>query len=290
MTTSALAGRCYAMERSALEAVLRDLAADRIVALVREHQGVVRTPAGAAVVPVHGVLEWRKGFLSELFGGSTSTADLITTVRALAADDRVKAILLDVDSPGGEVEGMPEAAAEIRAARKRKPVIAVASPLAASAAFWLACQATEFIAMGSGQVGSVGVFGAHEDLSALEAKLGVKVTLIASSAEKVELSPHGPLSDPAREHLQRVVNGHYRSFVLDLALGRGVSLRKVEADFGGGRMLPSRDAVAAGMADRVGTLDGALQELAIERGRFIAEMDTRQRQNAAYRASLNPRG
>jgi signal peptide peptidase SppA len=273
MTTTALAGQIYAMERTALDAIL----SGAIRAVVRESRPGVRAPAGTAVVGIYGPMEYRPGLLALLFGYGTSTLELAATFRRLAADSEVKQILMEIDSPGGSIEGVSEAAAAIRAARKVKPVYAVASPMAASAAFWLAAQATRLLVMGSGQVGSIGVYGVHEDISKAAERIGVKTTLISAGKYKTEGNPFEPLSDPARADMQSKVDAHYRQFTDDVAFGRGVSPSAVVKGYGEGRMLLARDAVRAGMVDGIGGLDDALQGIAIERGRFIAEMDRRRR-------------
>ena len=287
MTTTALTGQVYAMERSALDAIL----SGSIRAVSRDGRATgSRSPAGTAVVSLSGPMEFRPGLLAVLFGYGTSTLELTATIRRLAADPEVKQIIMEIDSPGGSIEGVSEAAAAIRAARERKPVYAVAAPMAASAAYWLAAQATRLLVMGSGQVGSIGVYGVHEDLSKAAERLGVKTTLISAGKYKTEGNPWEPLSDLARSEMQSKVDAHYRQFTDDVAFGRGVSPGAVVKGYGEGRMLLARPALAAGMVDEIGTLDGVLEGISIERGRFIAEMDTRQRRNAAYRASLVRRG
>ena len=131
--------------------------------------------------------------------------------------------------------------------------------------------------MGSGQVGSIGVYGVHEDLSKAAERLGVKTTLISAGKYKTEGNPWEPLSDLARSEMQSKVDAHYRQFTDDVAFGRGVSPGAVVKGYGEGRMLLARPALAAGMVDEIGTLDGVLEGISIERGRFIAEMDRRRR-------------
>ena len=158
------------------------------------------------------------------FGYGTSTPELTATVRRLAADPECKQIIMEIDSPGGSIEGVSEAAAAIRAARKVKPVYAVAAPMAASAAYWLAAQATRLLVMGSGQVGSIGVYGVHEDISKAAERIGVKTTLISAGKFKTE-GNRGSRSDPARADTQAKVDAHYRQFTDDVAFGRGASRR-----------------------------------------------------------------
>jgi capsid assembly protease len=129
----------------------------------------------------------------------------------------------------------------------------------------------------SGSVGSVGVYGAHEDISKAAERAGVKVTLVAAGKFKTEASPFEELGDEAKQEMQRQVDRHYRAFVDDLAMGRMINPAKVERDFGQGRMVPAADAVRLGMADRVATVEQAMQGILVQKGAFLAEMDRRRR-------------
>ena len=243
---------------------------DEIEARVREMAYAAASPEsrktaparpGIAVIPVHGVMEHRAGIFTAL-GFGTSTADLRSAIARLGANEDVNGIVLDIDSPGGEVEGLTEIAATIRAVRENKPVIASANTMAASAAYWLGSQASEFVAAPSASVGSIGVFGAHEDISGLLEQEGVKVELISAGAYKTEDSQLGPLSDEARAHKQSLVDGYYDMFVNDVAAGRGVSPEAVESGYGQGRMLLAQRAREAGMIDGIETLDATVGRLA----------------------------
>jgi HK97 family phage major capsid protein len=217
-------------------------------------------PGFVAVIPVYGTIMPRATLFSE-FSGGTSIDGLRNTFQAAMADDQVKAVIFDIDSPGGAVSGVPELAAEIRAARGGKPIVAVANYLAASAAYWLGVQADEFVVSDSAIVGSIGVYTVHQDQSALEEKIGIKTTLIAAGPHKVEGNPHEPLSDEAAAAQQAMVDNAYGWFVDAVAAGRGVSAATVLADFGGGRVFQAADAVAAGMADRVATLNDTIAQV-----------------------------
>jgi signal peptide peptidase SppA len=183
--------------------------------------------------------------MTEISGGA-SVDGFLTAFRAALADPDVAHIVLDIDSPGGAVDLIPEAAAEIRAGRARKPVTAIANTDAASAAYWLASQASELVVTPSGKVGSIGVFAAHDDISAAQEKLGVKTTLISAGDHKTEESPFEPLTQEARDAIQARVDGYYRMFVADVAKGRGVDVGAVEASYGQGRMLLGRRRFAGG--------------------------------------------
>lgn len=213
-----------------------------------------------AVLPVFGVLSARANMVSD-FSGGTSLEVLGAQLDQAAADPNVSAIVLDVDSPGGSVQGTPEAAAKIRAAMEKKRVVAVANHEAASAAYWLASQAHELVVTPSGDVGSIGVIAAHLDASEAEAKEGLRYSLVSAGRFKTELSQHEPLSSEARDALQARVNAYYDQFVRAVSTGRNVALKAVRDGFGEGRMVAADEAVALGMADRVDTLEGTLARL-----------------------------
>jgi signal peptide peptidase SppA len=214
-----------------------------------------------AVLGVYGIISQRADMFTEMSGG-TSTERLAARFRSAMADQAVKGIVLDVDSPGGGVYGVQELADEIRAARGQKPVVAVANSLSASAAYWIGTAAEELSVTPSGEVGSVGVYAAHEDVSkALETE-GVKVTLVSAGRFKTEGNPFEPLSEEARAYMQTRVSDYYDAFVKAVAKGRGVSPDDVRKGFGQGRVVGAKQAVAERMADRVETLDDAVRRVA----------------------------
>lgn len=219
------------------------------------------TGGAIAVLPIFGVISHRMNMLTE-FSGGTSTEKLGRQLRELTADDRIGGIVLDVDSPGGSVYGVPELAEQILEARATKPIVAVANATAASAAYWLTAAASEVVVTPSGDVGSVGVYMAHEDWSkALEAE-GVDVTLIHAGKFKVEGNPFEPLGDEARTRMQAEVDHYYDLFVKGLAKARDVSVDHVREHFGQGRTLMPAAAKRAGMVDRIETFDAAVARLA----------------------------
>lgn len=219
-----------------------------------------------AVVPLYGPIFPRANLMTDV-SGATSLDRFGASIDAAAADPQIASILLDVNSPGGSVDLLPETAAKIRAARSRKRVVAVANTMAASAAYWLASQATEVSITPSGMVGSVGVIAEHVDESRWLDEQGLTVSLITAGRFKAEATSTEPLGDEAREAIQGIVDHFYGLFVGDVATGRGVSRERVLADFGQGRMLTADAAVKAGMADRVETFDAALARVASGKGR-----------------------
>lgn len=213
-----------------------------------------------AILPIFGIIEQRMNLLMAICGG-TSTELVGKALDQAVADQSVKSILLLIDSPGGSVFGVEELGAKILAARAKKRIVAVADSLAASAAYWIGSQASEFYATPGGLVGSVGVYLAHRDESAKDAKDGVKTELISAGQYKTEGDPSQPLSEDARAHLQSIVDDYYSRFVNAVAKGRGLTAKKVLADFGQGRVFPSAQAQARGMVDKVQTTEQVLRKL-----------------------------
>lgn len=218
-------------------------------------------PGAIAVLPVYGVLSQRVGMLTDISGG-TSYEGLGADFRQVAADPNIAAIVFDVDSPGGSVFGLQEIADAIHASRGRKPIVAVANGLAASAAYWLASQADELVVAPGGQVGSIGVIAKHDDISGMAEKAGVKRTFVTAGRFKAEGNEFQPLDDEARAEMQGKVDAYYDTFVRTVARGRSASLSDVRSNFGEGRLLLGKKAVSVGMADREATLQATIDRLA----------------------------
>lgn len=235
----------------------------RAARLEAAEQRAISDRGGIAIVSVTGVIAPRIHDIqsSSLGGPNTSAEGIAARVSKAAADSNVSGIIIDVDSPGGNVSGLTEAAAIIRAASAQKPVVAIANHWAASAAYHLASGAGELVVSPSGEVGSIGVFAYHQDISAALEKRGVKPTLIKAGAHKAETHPAFPLSEDAAAYLQAAVDASYATMIDDIAKGRGVAEAKVRDGFGRGRMVAAAEAVQRGMADRIGTLAGEIERM-----------------------------
>lgn len=214
-----------------------------------------------AVLPVYGVIMPRATVFSSMSGG-TSVEQVMAAFNSAANDPNVTSILFDIDSPGGSSDLIAELGQLIFDARGSKPIAAVANTDAGSAACWIASQCDEVGVTPSGKIGSIGVYGTHEDLSEALAMKGIKPTTIQYGEYKTELSPYGPLSDEAKAYVQSVVDSMGDMFTGAVARGRGVSAATVSDKFGQGRMLMAKDAVKVGLADRVATYDEMLTRLA----------------------------
>lgn len=267
---AAIYGTPWAIHPTKLDAICDFIDAVALGAAMPEFQAAEQ--AGGAregsvqVLPVRGTIAQRMNMMSD-FSGGTSTEKLGKQIRDAAADTSIAAIVLDVDSPGGSVHGIEELGEEIRAAKAAKPVVAVANSMAASAAYWIASQASELVVAPGAEVGSIGVLAMHVDQSALNESMGIRPTFVHAGQYKVEGNPHEPLGDDARAYLQAQVDEHYRRFVNAVASGRGVTRDVVLSDFGQGRMVMDNEAVKAGMADRVDTLRNTITRLSSARSR-----------------------
>ena len=213
-----------------------------------------------AVIPLFGTIVPRANLFTET-SGATSAELFGKRIDQLVNDGTVGAIVIDVDSPGGQVSGVEEVSKKIFDARGKKPIIAVANHMAASAAYWIASAADELVVTPSGEVGAIGVFAVHEDDSEMNAKEGVKITMISEGKYKTEGNPYEPLSEEARAAIQERVSEVYDMFVKAIARNRGVKPADVRDGFGEGRTVSAKNAVQLGMADRIATLDETVARL-----------------------------
>jgi len=208
---------------------------------------------GIQVIPISGILANRYGY--DRIRDWTSAA---------MRSEKVRGILLRLNSFGGEVDGVFDAADVIREAAKTKPVWASVDDNAFSAAYLLASQADRIYTTRTGGVGSVGVIAVHYDFSRWLEREGIKPTVITFGARKADYSPELPLSPTAEEKLRGEVTRLGMQFVSYVAQGRRLTesaVRATEADW-----YPGEDGIRAGFADHLGTFEQALKD-------FKAELD-----------------
>jgi signal peptide peptidase SppA len=233
---------------------------EEISAAVGARRQKVGASGGIAVIPIHGVISPRMNMLSEMSGGATCDGISADLSEALATSPR--AIVLDIDSPGGNVAGGHELAREVLAARAKVPVIAQSNHLMGSLAYWIGSCATEIVASPSSLVGSVGVYTLYNDISAALDQMGIKRTLIAGGgAYKGEGADGGPLSEEALAHRKAIVGGFADQFLADVAAGRGVEVGIVRETYGQGRVFRAPEALRVGMVNRIGTLHETIARL-----------------------------
>jgi signal peptide peptidase SppA len=235
---------------------------ERVLRDTRKQMAAANAGSGIAVLPLYGVVTQRGNMVDDISGpGSTSTQQFTSALRQVLADDTVGQILIDIDSPGGSVYGVAELATEIIKARAQKPVVAVANSLAASAAYWIGCSASEFYVTPGGEVGSIGVWQAHFDYSKALEEEGVKTTLVSAGKFKVEGNPYVPLDPEAQAFMQSRVDDYYNAFIQAVAVGRGVSVDDVRNGMGEGRVLGADAALAQRMVDGIASFDDVLARM-----------------------------
>ncbi len=217
------------------------------------------TPEGIAVIPVFGTLVKRAGAI-EAASGLTSYGHLEDRIMDAATDPAVRAVLLDIDSPGGEAAGVFDLSDLVFEARSLKPVWAVADEEAFSGAYAIASAAERLFVPRTGGLGSIGVVAVHVDRSARDAMEGFRTTTVYAGARKNDFNPHETLKDGARRTLQAEVDRVYALFVDTVARNRGLTADAVRATEA--RLFFGEDAVAAGLADEVGTMRSAFAALA----------------------------
>lgn len=214
---------------------------------------------GVAIIPIEGILSKRMNMLT-YFSGGTSTEILQQTVNEAAADPAVHSIILSIDSPGGEVDGVQVAGQAISRAAETKPVIAFVDGMADSGAYWLAAQADAiYIASDTTEVGSIGVVFSHVDRSKANEMSGRKVTHVTAGKYKRIASADSPLSVEGQQSIQGQVDYLYSVFVDAVASGRGMDVDDVTATEA--QVYFGQQAIQAGLADGVSSIDALVAQL-----------------------------
>lgn len=202
-----------------------------------------------AVIQIKGALA-KNGLSFWGFQLLASMREIGVALRQAAADPSVRAIMLDVESPGGTVDGTEELAAAVVAAGQSKPLYAYADGLMASAAYWAACGAREIAAPATAQVGSVGVVLMHREVSRALDNAGVKVNIIAAGHYKAAGNMAEPLSEEMRAYIQSGVDDIYDMFLSAVEVGRGVNREKA-LTMADGKIFLAGAAQTLGLIDRV---------------------------------------
>jgi len=214
---------------------------------------------GVAIIPVSGPLFKSGSWISWLFGcGDYGT--ILKDLTSSLTSPEVRAIVLDIDSPGGEVHGCGELSAAIFAARGVKPIKAYASGMMCSAAYWLGSAAGEIIADPSAMLGSVGVRTLLVDDSKRDEMNGIREYEIVSSVSPYKVVDASKEADRAR--VLATINAMAEVFVSDLARNRAVPSETVKSNYGQGDVLIGKNAVSAGLADRLGDFESLIAEMA----------------------------
>jgi signal peptide peptidase SppA len=240
---------------------------------------------GVAVISMNGAIAKRMNLFAEISGGVSSELVGKEITTALNNPD-VKGIILNIDSPGGTVDGTQELANIVAAASQQKPMLAFSDGMIASAAYWIASAcASIHISGDTNPIGSIGVVAAHRDYSKSEEKSGVKTTEISAGKYKRIASQYAPLSDDGHAEIQEKVDYLYSVFVNDVATNRAVSVETVLADMADGRMFTGRQSIKSGLVDGIATLDSLVELLQSPQTR--EEITKKQRKKLAMEENMN---
>lgn len=213
---------------------------------------------GVAVIPVHGTLVQKLGTLRP-YSGMTGYDGIRQNFLSALVDPKADAILLDIDSPGGEVAGCFDLVDTIYRARGEKPIWAVLNESAYSAAYAIASAADRITVPRTGGVGSIGVISMHVDWSAALTDAGIKVTFITYGERKADGHPEIPLSKEALARFQTDINTMGELFVNTVARNRNIAAKKVR-DTEAATYLGATG-VEQGLADAVMAPDAAFMAL-----------------------------
>jgi len=211
-----------------------------------------------AILAIEGPL-FRYANLFTALSGASSVEMLSQDLQAAIDSRAVRQILLNVNSPGGQVDGINELADMIRAANDTKPVIAYVDGLSASAGYWLASAASRIVVNESAFLGSIGVVAALTDNREAQQRQGVKRYEIVSSQSPRKRPDPG--TEQGRAQILEQVDALAQLFIDRVASFRNVTTATVLERFGQGGVLPARAAIEAGMADALGSFEPLIADL-----------------------------
>lgn len=254
----------WAIRHNELRAFLAmdDDGMSEVMPMKREIMEVV---GGIAVVKLTGVMMNNPDEI-DILCGACSTPEFADAVRSAANDPAIAAIVLDIDSPGGQTRGVDEAAAAVRAAAAVKPVVAYSGGLNCSAALWASCGATVSYCSRMAIVGSIGCFSVLGDVSEYYASAGIKMHLVKSGKFKGEGAHGTPVSEGLIGRVQKLVDQIGTMFKADVKASRP----GVQDDAMEGQEFLGADAVGAGLVDSVTSYERAVADagaLAAMRGK-----------------------
>ena len=211
----------------------------------------IRRSSSVAVLEVHGVI-----------GNHIKIPEYSRLIHSIATDTRLKALLLDIDSPGGSATGSEVLYREIQRVSEMKPVYAYVRGMAASGGYYLACAATKVYALPTALVGSIGVIYLRPVLEQLLAKIGVEFSVYKSGEFKDMTGFWRAPSDRESEKFQELINEIFDNFVTVVANGRSLEESKVR-EVATGEVLTAQRGINVGLVDEIGDFKDALEALAL---------------------------
>ncbi|WP_250294724.1 S49 family peptidase [Wolbachia endosymbiont of Oedothorax gibbosus] len=204
--------------------------------------------SGIKVIPIHGILTKKSEAFDDVLG-MTSYEKIREKIEEALIDEEVETIILDIDSPGGEVNGIFDLSDFIYEARTKKRIVAIANDDAYSAAYAIASSAEKVFVSRTSGVGSIGVIASHIDQSEFDEKQGVKYTTVFAGKRKNDLNPHEPITSESLESLEGEVNRLYEMFVQLIARNRNLSMERIKSTEAG--LYFGEKAIEIGLADGI---------------------------------------
>ncbi len=201
-------------------------------------------------IKVHGILTKNSEAFDDVLG-MTSYEKIREEIEEALIDEEVETIILDIDSPGGEVNGLFDLSDFIYEARALKKIVAIANDDAYSAAYAIASSAEKVYVSRTSGVGSIGVIASHIDQSGFDEKQGIKYTTVFAGSRKNDLNPHEPITSESLESLQEEVDRLYEMFVQLIARNRNLSTEKIKSTEAG--LYFGEKAIEVGLADGITT-------------------------------------
>ncbi|UJQ36135.1 S49 family peptidase [Aeromonas caviae] len=215
---------------------------------------------GLAVIPLHGILVARRGQIDDACTELTSYEWARAQIATALADERVKEIVLDINSGGGHAVGCKELSDYIYAKRSVKPITALVNFSAYSAAYFIASACSKVVVSETGGCGSIGVIMEHMEVSKWEEEVGLKFTTFYRGDRKKDGTPHEPLSDGAMAAINHRMDQAYELFISSVARYRGLSVEQVKATEA--TLYSGAEAVSNGLADELANPQDYLNGLA----------------------------
>lgn len=220
---------------------------------LREVQGDI------GIVQLRGTISPRPSVFSS---GGTSCSEFCDTLSAMVKDEDIAAIVLDCDSPGGMVSGVPEAAQKVREFAAIKPIHTSINYNCQSAAYWIAAQTTSISISPSASCGNIGVMMKIPNVTKANEMSGVSYRILKSSKNKGTMDPDMPVDEEAMARAQRNIDQTYSMFLDAVAAGRRVARSRVASEeWGEGASFQAEDALKIGMVDRIATMEQVLDML-----------------------------
>jgi protease-4 len=182
----------------------------------------------------------------------------IKEIESYRDDDRVKAMVVFINSPGGGVSASQAIYEALKSTRERKPVVAFMASVAASGGYYVACAADSIVSHEGTLTGSIGVIAAFLHTDELYQKLGLDVSVIKTGKYKDIGSPHRDMTAEERSYIGDLLDSVYRQFLEAVSEGRGMPVEYVR-QLAEGRLYSGSEAQRVGLVDRLGTYEDAVQ-------------------------------